>query len=431
MIAAPQGRRSLWAWAMYDWGNSAFATAVMAAFFPVFFKQFWSAGVPVTESTFRLGAANSAASLVIVVLAPILGAIADRASARKRFLLYFAVLGVATTAGLYFVHKGDWQWAVVLYAAAAIGFAGANVFYDALLPDLVSEQRLDWASSLGYALGYLGGGLLFAVCVWLTVQPQRFGLLDAAHGVRVSFLLVAGWWLLFSVPLALWVREPARRPSAKGSVRAGFHQLRNTFHHVRKLRVVALFLLAYWLYIDGVDTVVRMAIDYGLSLGFQVQDLMLALLLTQFVGFPSALLFGYLAGRIGPKRGVLICIAAYVLVIAWAHGMTSTREFYLLAAIVGLVQGGIQALSRSLYTRLIPRDKSGEFFGFYNMLGKFAAVLGPVLMGLVALESGDSRLALLSTVILFAVGAVLLLRVDVQRGRDMARGLEEPGATGR
>lgn len=414
------GRRPLLAWTLYDWGNSAFATAVMAAFFPVFFKQFWSAGVPVTESTFRLGVANSAASLAIVVLAPLLGAIADRASARKRFLLYFAVLGIASTTALFFVQQGEWLLAALLYAAAAIGFAGANVFYDALLPVLVSERRLDWASSLGYALGYLGGGLSFGVCVWLTVQPELFGLDTASQGVRVSFLLVAGWWLLFSLPLALWVREPKRARSDRGSVGAGLRQLRDTFRHLRELRMVALFLVAYWLYIDGVDTVVRMAIDYGLSLGFGVSDLMLALLLTQFVGFPSALLFGYIAQRIGPKRGVLICIGVYIGVIGWAYGMREAWEFYVLAGIVGLVQGGIQALSRSLYARLIPADKSGEFFGFYNMLGKFAAVLGPVLMGVVALLSGDTRLALLSTIVLFVAGAVLLWRVDVDAGKRMA-----------
>lgn len=424
MSTPAPARRQVVSWALYDWANSAFATVVMAAFFPVFFKQYWSAGVPVTESTFRLGIANSSASLAIVLLAPILGAIADRASARKRFLLFFTVLGVAASAGLYLVERGEWQLAMVLYAAGAIGFAGANVFYDALLPALVPERRLDWASSLGYGLGYLGGGLLFGLCVWLTVQPQRFGLEDSAQAVRVSFLMVAGWWLVFTLPLALWVREPPRVGKQGGSIRAGIGQLIETFRHIRQLRVVALFLLAYWLYIDGVDTVVRMAIDYGMSLGFGVSDLMLALLLTQFVGFPAALLFGYIGQRIGAKRGIMICIGVYVLVISWAHGMEQVREFYWLAAIVGLVQGGIQALSRSLYARIIPRDKSAEFFGFYNMLGKFAAVLGPVLMGVVAVGSGDSRLALLSTIVLFAAGALLLWRVDVERGMGMARGLE-------
>lgn len=241
---------------------------------------------------------------------------------------------------------------------------------------------------------------------------------------RVGFLMVAGWWLVFTLPLALWVREPPHIGKQGGSIRAGIGQLLETFRHIRRLRVVALFLLAYWLYIDGVDTVVRMAIDYGMSLGFGVSDLMLALLLTQFVGFPAALLFGYVGQRIGPKRGIMICIGVYVLVISWAHGMEQVREFYWLAAIVGLVQGGIQALSRSLYARIIPQDKSAEFFGFYNMLGKFAAVLGPVLMGVVAVGSGDSRLALLSTIVLFAAGALLLWRVDVARGMGMARGLE-------
>lgn len=421
-------RRRLLAWAFYDWANSAFATVVMAAFFPVFFKQYLSAGVDATESTFRLGVANSVASVVIVLLAPVLGAIADRAGAKKRFLLFFTLLGIATTVGLYFVHKGQWQLAMMLYAAAAVGFAGGNVFYDALLPSVVREDRLDWASSLGYSLGYLGGGLLFGVCVWLTVQPGLFGFVDASQSVRVSFLLVGGWWLLFTVPLMLWVDEPVRATVGRHSIRAGIRQLVDTFHHIRRLRVVAVFLLAYWLYIDGVDTVVRMAIDYGMSLGFEVSDLMLALLLTQFIGFPSALLFGYLARWIGAKRGVMLCIGVYILAVTWAYDMQEAWEFYMLAAIVGLVQGGIQALSRSLYARLIPRDKSGEFFGFYNMLGKFAAVLGPALMGAVALASGSSRLALLSTVVLFVLGALLLAGVNVERGHTMARAMEDSAA---
>ncbi len=421
-----QENRKILAWTFYDWANSAFAATVMAGFFPLFFKQYWSAGVEVTESTFYLGVANSLASLIIVLLAPVLGAIADRGSHRKRFLVFFAYLGACMTALMPLVAMGEWQWAVLFYVVATIGFSGSVTFYDSLIVFVTRPSRYDQVSALGYAMGYLGGGVLFAVNVWMTLKPEQFGLADAAEAVKVSFVTVGLWWALFTLPLMLWVTEPERRAVAgSGSaIRAGLTQLRDTFREIRALRVVFLFLLGYWCYIDGVDTIVRMAVDYGLSLGFSSDSLIVALLITQFVGFPAAIAFGYLGNRLGPKKGIYIAIAVYSVIVVWASQMDSEREFYGLAIAIGLVQGGIQSLSRSLYARIIPANKTAEFFGFYNMLGKFAAVIGPVMVGWAGMVSGNPRAGILTLLLLFGLGAFFLSRVDLTEGQHRAAELE-------
>ncbi len=415
--------RATLSWALYDWANSTFATTVMAGFFPVFFREYWNAGVAPTLATFRLGAANSAASLTILVLAPVLGAIADAGGARKRFLAAFAGLGITTTGALYLVARGDWAAAAVLYGLAAVGFAGANLFYDALLVHVAGPDRIDRVSALGYALGYLGGGFLLAINVLMVRHPAWFGLADAAQAVRAAFPMVAVWWALFTVPLLRHVTEARVRRPAGGAARgvvAGLRQLAATFRHVRRLRYVARFLLAYWLYIDGVGTVIRMAVAYGLELGFHAPDLLLALLITQFVGFPAAIVFGRIGERHGPRLGILVAIAVYCVVLVWAARMHDRLDFFGIAVTIGLVQGGIQSLSRSLYARLIPVGKSGEFYGFYNMLGKFAAVLGPVLMGWVGWWTGSPRVSILSLLVPFLLGAAVVWRVDERAGRRFA-----------
>lgn len=419
-------KRDAFAWALYDWANSAFATTVMAGFFPVFFKEFWNQGVPATVSSFRLGAANSLAGIVVAALAPVLGAIADRGGSRKRFLLFFAALGVVMTGGLYLVAAGRWQSAVLLYILAVLGFSGGEVFYDSLLVGVAGERRVDFVSALGYALGYLGGGILFALNVWMTMRPATFGLPDAASAVRLSFLTVSAWWAVFSVPVFLFVREPDTRDRQEGlrAVGAGLRQLARTFREIRKMRVVLLFLAGYWIYIDGVDTIIRMAVDYGLSLGFESRHLVGALLLTQFVGFPSAIAFGRLGERIGPKRGIYIALAVYLGVTVYGLFLRRPADFYVLAVVIGLVQGGIQSLSRSFYTRLIPAGKSAEFFGFYNVMGKFATVIGPALMGWTSLVLGNPRISILSISLLFILGGFLLAMVDEREGRRAAGELE-------
>lgn len=420
----PVGRQTL-SWALYDWANSAFATTVLAGFFPLFFKKYWSAGSDVTVSTFQLGLANATASLAVAALAPILGAIADRSGARKRYLLLFAGMGIVMTGCLALVAQGQWPIAVFIYLFALIGFSGANVFYDALLLDAAPHGRIDRVSALGFALGYLGGGVLFSFNVILTLYPTSFGLPDATAAVKVSFVTVAIWWAVFSIPLVVSFREiPLSQPlTGWAAVKAGFSQLSGTFQALRHMRVVFLFLIAYWLYIDGVHTIIRMAMDYALAIGLNSNRLIVALLLTQFVGFPAALAFGRLGDRIGAKPAILAGLGVYVFACVWGYFMRETWEFFVLAGLIGLVMGGVQALSRALYARLIPANKSGEFFGFYNMLGKFAAILGPLIMGVVSVVTGEPRLSILAVIVLFVAGGALLLAVNERDGVEHAHAL--------
>ncbi len=400
---------------MYDWANSSFATTVMAGFFPLFFKQFWNAGVPATESTFRLGLANGIASFVVALMAPLVGAIADKGRARVRLLGLFTVLGAAMTAGMFLVSKGDWVAAAVLYVIASLGFWGGNQFYDSLLTDVSEEHEYDLVSGYGYALGYLGGGLLFAVNVAMVLKPALFGLPDAGAAVRWSFVTVGIWWAAFTAFTLLFVRERSAQAAlpALEAIRAGAVELLETIRQLRGNRILLWFLLAYWFYIDGVNTIIKMAVDYGLSLGLKQNELITALLVVQFVGFPAALGFGWLGQKIGARTGILVGIAVYTGIAGYAYFLRTEQQFMTMAIIIGLVQGGVQSLSRSLFGRLVPPGKSGEFFGFYNLMGKAAAILGPTLTGVVALLTQDSRLAILSITILFVIGAVFLMRVRV------------------
>jgi len=410
-----KNKRSLWSWAMYDWANSAFATTIMAGFFPVFFKQFWAAGMAASESTFWLGMANGVSGLLVALLAPLLGTMADQGGIKKGLLIFFTMLGVVMSGGLFLVGHGMWQWAALLYLLAGIGFSAGNVFYDALLPDVSSRCHLDRNSALGYALGYIGGGLLFAGNVLATLHPDWFGFADSAQAIHLSFASVAVWWLVFSLPLMLWVKE--KKPDStftSGTIlRASINQFKATFRHIRSLKTVWMFLIAYWLYIDGVGTIARMALDYGLALGFDVSVLISALLITQFVAFPAAIVFGRIGEHFGARAGILIGIGVYIVLCLFSMFMREAHDFYWLAAVSGLVMGGVQSLSRSLYATLIPEGQAGEFFGFYNMMGKFAAILGPILMAIVSLATGSNRLSVLAVLLLFILGGAVLMRVQI------------------
>ena len=403
-------QKSVLYWALYDWANSAFATTIMAGFFPIFFKQYWNAG-DAALSTFRLGWANSVASLFVMLLAPLLGTMADRGHAGLRFLLGFTWLGVLSSASLYGVDQGDWLSAIVMYVLASIGFWGGLIFYDSLLVKVSPPDQYDLVSGFGYSMGYLGGGLLFALNVWMTLQPAMFGLADAASAIRLSFMLVALWWGVFSIPLIFGVKEQSvmKSSSVIQLVKLSFAEVHKTFTEIRSYRAVFIFLLAYWLYIDGVNTVIKMAVDYGLALGFPVSSLITALLIVQFVGFPAAILFGWLGQRYGAIEGILIGLGVYIAVTIYAVFMDQVSEFYYMAVAIGLVQGAVQSLSRSWFGTLVPQERAGEFFGFYNMMGKFASVLGPALMGATALLVG-SRYSILSLVVLFVLGSVLLVK---------------------
>ena len=405
--------RTIWSWALYDWANSAFATVVLAGFFPLLYQDFWNANTTPETANLRLGWTNAAASLVIALSAPFLGALADRTGTLKRLLFAFAIPGMLATALMMGVAKGAWLQASVLFVLASVGFLGANLLYDALLVSVAPRARWHRVSGLGFGLGYLGGGLLYLICVIAALKPAWFGFAGGTDAVLAAFLLTALWWAVFSLPLLLFVPEPAatRPDDGRGLWKQVAREIGSTLKLLPRFRPVLVFLLAYWLYIDGVGTVIRMAVAYGRALGFERSHLILALLLVQFVGFPAAVLFGHLGERIGPKRGIYLGLLVYTVVCIWGALITAPWEFFAIAVLIGLVQGGVQALSRSYYAQLIPAEKSGEFFGFYNLMGKFAALIGPPLFGLVGAWFGDVRYSMLSVILLFGAGALILARV--------------------
>lgn len=410
-------KRSIYAWAFYDWANSAYVTTVIAGFFPIFFKEYFSANVDATVSTAQLGFANSISSLLIVLMAPLLGAIADVGGLKKRFLFLFSYLGILMAVSLSFVGEGAWEAAVFVYVLGNIGFMGSNIFYDSLLPTVANEKEFDTVSGLGFALGYLGGGILFALNVWIVQDPAFFGLEGSVEAVKLSFITVALWWLLFSLPLFLFVKEkkPEEKITTIQLIFEGYKRVKGTVRKVSQFKGLVYFLVAYWFYIDGVDTIIRMAVDYGMAIGFEPKSLILSLLIVQFVGFPATLLFAKLAQKWDTKKAILLAIGIYLLITIWAGIIDEVHEFYILAVMIALVQGGIQALSRSYYARMIPDAYAAEFFGFYNFLGKTAAILGPFVIGMVALVTESSRAGIISVAIFFIIGGIMLLRVDEKK----------------
>ncbi|MEX0448659.1 MFS transporter [Spiribacter sp. 221] len=416
-MSAPRGqRRVVRAWALYDWANSGFATVVLAGLFPIVFQDYWSAAAEPSVANLRLGWANGLASLVIVLIAPLAGAMADRTGRRKRALLLFAFPAAALTALFALVPAGMWWLAAGLFVLATVGFMAANLFYDSLLVAIAPRRRWHAVSGFGFGLGYLGGGLLYLGCVIAVLRPGWFGLASALDAALAAFVVTGLWWAVFSLPLAFRVPEPAGTAPRTAALPGGLRQLRSTLSHLRAHRPVGIFLLAYWLYIDGVGTTIRMAVAYGRSLGFEQNDLIVALLITQFVGFPAAIAMGALGERIGARRGILLGLGLYIGIAVWGAFIQAPWEFYTIAALVGLVQGGVQALSRSFYAGLIPPERAGEFFGFYNLLGKFAALIGPPLFGLLGVWFGDVRYSMLALIVLFMAGALLLMRVDTVEG---------------
>ncbi len=441
LAALGLGRPELRAWAMYDWANSAMVTTIITAVFPIYFSDVAAAGLSKAEATQYFAVASTLAMVIIAVLAPILGAFADERPVKKSMLGGFMALGVAAVGAMYFIHKGDWVLAAFLFVVANIGANGSFVFYDALLPHVAGPGEIDRVSTAGYALGYVGGGILLTLNLAWIMNPAWFGLpsgpdLTAAQQTlpaRLAFLSVAVWWLVFSAPLFRTVPEPpvdglAKRGRGGNPVVEAFVRLAETFRALRRYKQGFLMLLAFLVYNDGIGTIIRMATIYGREVGIDQGAMIAALVLVQFVGIPFAFLFGALAGKIGAKRSILFTLVVYTGISVLARFMTTATHFFVLAALVGMVQGGSQALSRSLFASLIPRDRSGEFFGFFAVVEKFAGIFGPlVFAGSIAL-TGSSRHAILSVIGFFAVGAVLLAMVDVEAGRREARAVEREDA---
>ncbi len=395
---------------MYDWANSAFATTVMAGFFPIFFKHYWSQDIDASESTLVLGAANSSASLILALIAPLLGSLADRGGYKKEILFLTTTLGIVSTLALFFIPEGYWPLAALTYGIAAFGFMASMIPYDSLLVDVTKGKRMDRVSGLGFGLGYLGGGLLFVINVLWYLKPQLFGIPDPSTAVRLSFLSVSIWWALFSIPLFLNVKE--RREQEKGlsgtMFRHSWHDVFATLRDIAGQREIMLFLFAYFFYIEGVNTTVKMAVDYGLSLGFDSANLITALLIVQFVAFPFAILFGWIGERFGARSGLYLGISVYIMMSLLAYRMTEVWQFYWMAVAIGTVQGGVQSLSRSLYAARIPPERAAQYFGFFNMLGKFSAVLGPILVGISVKLSGTPRATTMVLLVFFVCGLILL-----------------------
>jgi UMF1 family MFS transporter len=410
---------------MYDWANSAFQTTVITAVFPDFFSTVAAADLPPAVATARFAWATTVAVTVIALLGPILGALADVRPLKKRLLGAFMVLGVATTLMMASVDRGEWQLAAGLFMIANIAIAASFVFYDSLLPHIATHDEMDRVSTGAYAMGYLGGGLLLVVNLAWILSPATFGLSDTIAAIKLSFISVAVWWFVFSVPLLWRVKEPvpaleADETGTENPVRAAFTRIVETFHELRGYRQAFLMLLAFLLYNDGIQTIIRMATIYGAEIGIDRNARIAAFVVVQFVGVPCSFLFGALATRIGARTAVFLALGVYTGISVLGYFMTAAWQFFALAILVGTVQGGSQALSRSLFARMIPRHKSSEYFGFFSVFEKFAGIAGPALFAASVSLFGSSRAAVLSVILFFLAGAAVLSRVNVAEGEAQA-----------
>ena len=405
--------KSAWSWALYDWANSAFATTIMAGFFPIFFKSYWASDLSDAESTFAIGSVNSIVGLLIAFSAPVLGALADAGNSKRKFLFSFAFLGILTTGYLFFIPDSSWKLALIFYGLGVIGFSGGNIFYDSLLVSVSKEKERNKTSALGFSLGYLGGGLLFLINVLMFLSPNSFGLETQIDAVLWSFMSVAVWWFIFSFPIYLNVKEPTESKSKNlfNVISEAFSNLLDTARSIKEYKSAVVFLLAYFLYMDGVDTIIRMATSYGADIGLSATSMIQALLLTQFIGFPATLVFGYYADKYGYKYSLSFAIVIYIFVVLFSSQMDTAAEFYIVASVVGLVQGGVQAISRSFFSTLIPQHKAAEFFGFYNFIGKSSVFIGPFMVSGIALLFESPSMGILSLLILFIPGLILLWKV--------------------
>lgn len=413
-------------WVLYDWANSAFATVILAAVLPVYYSSVAAAPLPKPTASAYWGYTNALGLFIIALVSPILGAIADYKGLKKRFLSFFLLFGVLFTSLLFFVGEGGWFLASVLFILAYIGFAGANIFYDSLLPHIAEEDEVDRLSAAGFAIGYLGGGLLLVINLLWILFPSTFGIPTTQMASRLSFLSVGVWWALFSIPIFLNVPEPERRmiqgeTRGRNPINAAFYRLKRTFNEIRKYRQAFYFLLAFWLYSDGIGTIIKMAAVYGSEIGIGSGALIGALVVTQFAGIPFAFIFGKLGEKIGTKQSLYIGLSVYALISVGGYFMSTALHFWMLAFAVAIVQGGTQALSRSLYGSMIPKSQSSEFYGFYSISSKIAGIFGPLLFGIVAQLTGSSRWSIVSLIVFFIGGVFLLRIVDVEEGRKVAK----------
>lgn len=450
----PERKRIIRAWCLYDWANSAFATTVMSALFPIFYSGLVvDALLPEgitrdqlpaeelqalkTTATAYWAYTTAIAMLLVAVIGPVLGTISDFRGGKKRLVAIFAGMGILASMFFVVIGEGMFMLASGLFIIGNVGFAGSIIFYDSLLPHITNAKNVDRVSALGYAVGYIGGGLLLSLNAlwfgyhdWFDVPAAWFGIDSKLFAVKASFVSVGLWWLVFMIPLMRRVPEPAvddPGPTQGSMLLHGFRRLATTFREIRRYKHLLLFLLAFWVYSDGIGTIGKMAVVYGKELGIGPTHMIIALVITQFVGIPCAIAFGRMAGGVGIKPCILAGLAVYACISVGGYFMKTTPHFYLLAGAVGLVQGGTQALSRSLFSSMIPKGKSAEFFSFFSISEKFAGILGPLVFAVVSQLAGGSRLGILSIIFFFIVGALLLLFVDPEEGRRAARAPEAGG----
>ncbi len=427
-------RRELRAWAMYDWAVSAAQTTIMTAVFPIFFVKVAAGNLAPAAASQWFANANTIGAVVIAIMAPLLGALADFKAAKKKFMVGFMLVGIAATAAMFFISRGEVLFAAIVFILSLGGAAGSMTFYESLLPHIASVDEMDRVSTAGYALGYVGGGLLLALNLAWIANPGAFGLphgdgltpSQATLPARLAFVSVAVWWLVFSIPTLRGVPEPPRALESDETLalnpwKVAFTRLGETLRELRGYKQAALAMLAFTIYNDGIQTIIKMASVYGTEIGIGQSDLITAILLVQFIGIPCAFGFGMLAGKIGAKTSVFGGLLVYTGICIYAYYMKTASQFYVLAILVGLVQGGTQALSRSLFANMIPKHKSGEFFGFYSVFEKFGGILGPLAFSIAIGSSGSSRGAILSVIAFFVVGGALLALVNVPEGERAAR----------
>uniref|UniRef100_UPI00158B364F MFS transporter n=1 Tax=Piscibacillus halophilus TaxID=571933 RepID=UPI00158B364F len=414
---------------MDDWANSAFATTIMAAVFPIFYNSVAAANLSEGAATSYYSFTQSIAVLIVAVMAPILGAIADYSAAKMKFLRFFAYMGMAGSILLFTVNEGNYILASLLFIIASVGFSGGNVFYDAFLPHVTNKDDMDRVSTKAYAFGYIGGGILLAINLLMIMKYSWFGLPSSKEATQLAFVSVGLWWFIFSIPLFKNLKEEKvvnQGKRTKSYVAIGFSRIGETFKTLKHYKQLLIFIIAFWMFSDGISTIIRMATFYGATIGIGQNDLIAALLITQFVGIPCTLFFSKLAKWISAKKALTLALMVYVVIVILGYFMTSALHFYLLAVCVGTVQGGAQALSRSIFARMIPHNKHAEFFGFYGITSKFAAIIGPAVFGITAGLTDNSRLGILSLIVFFVIGIVLLQLVNIEKGEQEAKALEDP-----